>query len=41
MVSKGLIDVNPLITSKISMEKLVDGFESIKSGKQIRIVVEI
>lgn len=41
MMSKGLIDVNPLITSKIPMEKLVDGLESIKSGKQIRVIVEI
>lgn len=41
MMSKGIIDAEPLITSRVSLEDLTKGFELIESGNEIRVLVEI
>lgn len=41
MMSRGLIDVNPLITSRVPLDDIEEGLKLIAAGKEIRVIVQI
>ena len=41
MINKNLIDVNKLITSRIKLDNINEGFKRVMKGKEIRVIVEI